>query len=201
MYEYRHLSPEEKKEILRIRKERGYPLHAPPHPYRDEGYYLITAANYEHKHIMASPTRRSEFEIALLEKFREINAQTDGWIIVANHYHILTWVESLDLISRQLKLLHGATSREWNLKDDKVGKRKVWYHFEDRKIRNDRHYYAALNYIHHNPVRHGFCEHANDWPWSSIHLYMEDYGKEWLVEKWNKFKPGKDFGKNWDDFG
>jgi hypothetical protein len=35
-YEYSKLSPEEREELLRIRRERGYPLHAPPHPYRDE---------------------------------------------------------------------------------------------------------------------------------------------------------------------
>ena len=47
-YEYRKLSPQEREEIVRYRNEKGYPLHAPPHPFCDAGAYLISAANFEH---------------------------------------------------------------------------------------------------------------------------------------------------------
>jgi hypothetical protein len=67
-YEYRKLSPSEREEIVRYRQERGYPLHAPPHPFREAGYYLITAAKHEHAPIMDSPLRRTEFEIFLLQQ-------------------------------------------------------------------------------------------------------------------------------------
>jgi putative transposase len=73
-YEYRKLSLEEREELLRIRREHGYPLHAPPHPYREAGYYLISAANFEHVPIMASPERCTEFEIRLLSAMKEIQA-------------------------------------------------------------------------------------------------------------------------------
>lgn len=68
-YEYRKLSLLERKEILEERKKRGYPLHSPPHPFRDEGTYLITAANYEHQHIMENPERRTNFEALWLKSF------------------------------------------------------------------------------------------------------------------------------------
>lgn len=55
-YEYRKLSPKEQEEILRIRHERNYPLHSPPHPVRANGYYLITAACFEHAPVMNPPT-------------------------------------------------------------------------------------------------------------------------------------------------
>jgi hypothetical protein len=29
-----------------------------------------------------------------------------------------------------------------------------------------------LNYIHHNPVRAGLCEHPANWEWSSYHAYL-----------------------------
>ncbi len=200
MYEYRRLTPQERKKIVALRISRGYPPHAPPHPFRGEGYYFISAANFEHQTIMNSIQRRTEFEIALLEKFRDINASVDGWVILPNHYHLLAQVESLDLVSQQLQKLHGATSHQWNREDGLQNKRKVWYRFSDRMIRNEWHYFATLNYIHHNPVRHKCCRHANEWMWSSIHLYLEDYGKDWLVDKWNRFKPGEKFGRGWDDF-
>ena len=78
MYEYRKLSPEERKEIINIRRQCGYSLHAPPHPYREAGHYFISAANYKHQPVMAKNQRRTEFEIALLESFHQINAVVYG---------------------------------------------------------------------------------------------------------------------------
>ena len=54
-YEYRKLTTEEREKVLSQRRELGYPLHASPHPVRDAGRYLISAANFEHVPIMASP--------------------------------------------------------------------------------------------------------------------------------------------------
>lgn len=176
-----------------------YPLHAPPHPYRESGYYLLTAANYEHAWVMETPDRRTEFETRLLKAFHEIEAEVAGWVILANHYHILAGVGSLEQVSATLKQLHGATSYEWNQADGLTGKRKVWYKFADRMIRGDAHYYKALNYIHYNPVRHEYVEHAFDWQWSSLGMYYEDHGQDWLREKWKAHPPEKDYGKGWDE--
>jgi hypothetical protein len=122
-YEYRNLSPKQRKEVVAQRKALGYPLHAPPHPFRDKGYYLLTAANYDHARVMEAPERRTEFETRL------------------------------------------------------------------------------LNYIHYNPVKHGYVENAFDWQWSSLGLYYEEHGRDWLREKWETYLPEKGFGKGWDEMG
>jgi len=54
-YEYRRMTPEQREAVLRLRESRGFPLHAPPHPFKEKTYYMLTAANFEHKHIMSSP--------------------------------------------------------------------------------------------------------------------------------------------------
>jgi len=200
-YEYRNLTPKQRKEVVAQRKALGYPLHAPPHPFRDKGYYLLTAANYDHARVMEAPERRTGFETRLLQAFHEIEADIVGWVVLANHYHILTGVESLDQVSATLKQLHGSTSFEWNQADGMKGKRKVWYKFADRMIRSDAHYYQALNYIHYNPVKHGYVENAFDWQWSSLGLYYDEHGRDWLREKWETYLPEKGFGKGWDEIG
>jgi putative transposase len=198
-YKYRKLSSEERQALLRIRRKRGYPLHAPPHPYRDAGYYLITAANFEHVPIMALPERRTEFEILLLSEMKEINADAVCWVILPNHYHVLVGIESLDSVSVALKHLHGVTSREWNLIDGLTGKRRVWYKFTDQMMRNEKHLHQAFNYVHYNPVKHGFVTDVYEWPWSSLPLYFEDQGRGWLRARWESMPPPPDFGKGWDE--
>lgn len=139
-YEYRHMTPAERAATVEQRRKRGYPLHAPPHPYREAGWYFITATNFEHTHIIVPDERRTAFEEHLLTGMQSIEAEIGGWTVLPNHYHILIGVDSLDDVSAALKQLHGSTSRAWNLEDGLTGQRKVWYKFRDRYIRNERHY-------------------------------------------------------------
>jgi putative transposase len=196
-YLYRQLTPEERKQVVRERQERGYPLHAPPHPSRGPGRYLITAANFEHRYLMDMPGRRTDFEARLLEQLHAQEAQVFAWVVLANHYHVLLQVTHLDNVSSALKRLHGATATEWNQADAETG-RQVWYHFNDRKIRNDQHFYRALNYVHYNPVKHGYVPVVYDWPWSSVHNYLDDRGREWLRKTWQAYRPER-MGQGWDD--
>ena len=94
-YEYRKLAPKEREEIVNYRREHGYPLHAPPHPFRDAGAYLISGANFEHQAIMSSPDRRTEFETRLLNSIKEITEDLIAWVVLPNNYHILIVVRSL----------------------------------------------------------------------------------------------------------
>src|SRR4051794_3785589 len=128
----------------------------------------------------------------------EILAEVYGWVILPNHYHILVGIESLDHVSSASRHLHGATSREWNLADGHTGTRQVWYKYTDRAIRIEAHFYQSLNYIHINPIKHGWVTDPYEWPWSSIHNYAAAHGREWLRSRWRSYPPG-DFGKGWDN--
>ena len=41
----------------------------------------------------------------------------------------------------------------------------------DRNSYNVEAIKAVIDYIHHNPVRRGLCEHPAAWKWSSYRLY------------------------------
>jgi putative transposase len=198
-YEYRRMTPKQRKAVVRLRKSRGYPLHAPPHPFNEKTYYFLTAANFEHKHIMATPERRTEFQTLVLEKLRDAEIEIDGWVFLENHYHVLAFVPAFPKLSELFNSLHGTTSRGWNLEHGLTGKRKVWYQFADRMIRGEAHYYSTLNYIHWNPVKHGYVKRLDEWEWSSFNWYLREKGRDWLVEIWRKY-PIKGYGEKWDIF-
>ncbi len=58
-------------------------------------------------------------------------------------------------------------------------------------------YWATLNYVHHNPVHHGYVKHWQDWPWSSVRESLEEVGHEKAKEIWLRY-PILDYGKKWD---
>jgi putative transposase len=135
----------------------------------------------------------------LLNTLHEIADDVIAWVVLQNHYHFLVYVQSLDHISAALKQLHGTSSREWNIEDGLTGKRRVWYKFADTYIRNEAHLHLVFNYIHYNPVKHGYVTDPYNWHWSSLALYYDDLGRDWLREHWKSYTPPFDFGKGWDD--
>ena len=50
------------------------------------------------------------------------------------------------------------------------GKRGIWQRwYWIHLIRDKRDFKMRMDYIHHNPVKHGYVKKAKDWPYSSIH--------------------------------
>jgi putative transposase len=50
---------------------------------------------------------------------------------------------------------------------DKATNRKVWWQFWDTYISYQYSYFARINYVIQNPVRHGLVKAAADYPWSA----------------------------------
>jgi len=53
------------------------------------------------------------------------------------------------------------------------------------------HYYAALNYLHINPMKHGYVAGPYTWQWSSLTMYAQDHGREWLRSLWKHYPPNQ----------
>jgi putative transposase len=69
----------------------------------------------------------------------------------------------------------------------------------ERGLRSDRHHWATVNYIHHNPVRHKYAARWQDWAFSSAEEFLKEVGRARAVEIWKEY-PVLAYGKGWDDF-
>ena len=45
--------------------------------------------------------------------------------------------------------------------------RQVWHNFWETRLTYENSYFARLNYVHHNPVKHGLVKVAHRYPWCS----------------------------------
>ncbi len=198
-YQWRSLTPKERAELLAWRRLRQNPWHSPPHrPNFGNSCFHITAACYEHQdYIGQNPERMDEFTRNLLALLAENANQTFAWCVLPNHYHAL--VESFDILSllRQIGLFHGRTSYAWNGEENARG-RKVFFRTVDRAMRSERHFFATLNYVHHNPVHHGYAERWTEWRWSSAAEYLAQTSIAEAKRIWREYPIGK-YGKGWDD--
>ncbi len=70
-------------------------------------------------------------------------------------------------------------------KEQGIWQRRFWEH----RIRDAQDFEHHVNYIHYNPVKHGYVSKPVDWPHSSIHRYVRqgilsaDWGNELTLPK------------------
>jgi putative transposase len=119
-----------------------------------------------------------------------------AWCILPNHYHIFPRTDRIKELRHALGQFHGRSSFSWNNEDHNRG-RKVWFNCFDRPIRSERHFWATLNYVHHNPVHHGYVSHWQDWPWSSAREFLGAVGRKQALEIWLQY-PILNYGQKWD---
>jgi putative transposase len=200
-YLWRRLNEKQRAELLAWRKTRGYPWHSPPHrPNFGHLRFLISASCFEHRHYIGhSPERMDNFLRDLLAGFATHAGQTFAWCVLPNHYHVLVKTSDVKALLRELGLLHGRTAHAWNGEEQTRG-RKIFFRAVERAMRSDRHYWATLNYVHHNPVRHGYVARWTDWPWSSATDYLAQTSVEEAQRIWQEY-PLRDYGKDWDEPG
>jgi len=66
-------------------------------------------------------------------------------------------------------------------------------------MRSDGHFWTTINYIHNNPIKHGYVSQWQAWPFSSFHWYLQTHDRDWLLDLWKSY-PVLNYGAGWDDF-
>jgi putative transposase len=196
MYDWRHMTAAQRQDVMCLRQLRGYPGHAPPHS-TGPGTFHLSAANCDHRIILGRDAARLRaFCGAWMGVVESHTDAVHAWCVPPNHYHALVTVQDLEALTAALGRLHGRTSHDWNREDHSQG-RQCWHRASDRRIRSERHFFATLNYIHHNPVHHRVVARWQDWPFSSATQFLAAVGRDEAIRIWQEF-PVRDYGSTWD---
>lgn len=192
------MTDDEREGALALRKARHLPWHSPPHVnFVLAKQYLISASCHNHACIIGkSPERMTACESNLLTICNEFSSRVYAWCVLPNHYHALLKTDRIAELLDQLGEFHGRSAFEWNGEDNRRG-RKVWYNCFERAMKSERHFWVTLNYVHNNPVHHGYVSRWQDWPWSSARNFLSEFGSEKARDIWLRY-PVLDYGKKWD---
>ena len=82
----------------------------------------------------------------------------------ANYSQLLGFIKSC--FSRQIELLEPVSVSRKSKRARGIWQRRFWEHV----IRDELDYSRDLDYIHYNPVKHGYVRSPSEWQYSSIHL-------------------------------
>ncbi|MGH8427056.1 MAG: REP-associated tyrosine transposase [Gammaproteobacteria bacterium] len=112
-----------------------------------------------------------------------------AWVVLPDHLHAV-WTLPRDdpdfsvrwsLIkagfSRTLARGEPITASRRSKRERGIWQRRFWEHL----IRDELDLEQHVDYVHINPVKHGYASRAREWRHSSIHRYIE---RGWLTEDW-----------------
>ena len=134
---------------------------------------MVTGATFRGSRYFPSPDRLDMLQDALFTASREHGWQLLAWAMLANHYHfVAASPREPGTLRHLLGGLHMTTARRVNELDGMPG-RKVWFQYWDSRITFHTSFLARLNYVHHNPVKHGVVRDAEEYPWCSAGWFLQ----------------------------
>jgi putative transposase len=197
MYDWRKMTPEERVTLLEWRQKHHRAWHRPTS--HTKGHWIhLSATCYLHASLIGfSRQRMDQFTESLLDEVSRSSLEVSAWCVLPNHYHVLLRVADPELLTCAIGKFHGRTSHAWNIEEEQQG-RTCFHGCLPKPVTSVEHRWATLNYIHHNPVKHGYVTKWQDWPFSSAHEYLKSIGRDGAQKLWHEF-PVLDMGKGWDD--
>jgi putative transposase len=104
-----------------------------------------------------------------------------GWVVLPEHLHCVIELPVDDddfatrwrLIKMDFSKSLPATERR-SVVRQRRGERGVWQRrYWEHWIRDASDFRAHMDYVHFNPVKHGWANRVQDWPYSTFHRWVE----------------------------
>jgi putative transposase len=117
-----------------------------------------------------------------------------GWVVLPDHLHCLLelpegdsdyalrWRLIKTLFCRSIPADEFRSQVRLRRRERGIWQRRFWEHL----IRDQRDFDHHLDYIHYNPVKHGYVCRVADWPYSTFHhwvvrgVYDEHWGEDYV---------------------
>ncbi|HET7560942.1 MAG TPA: transposase [Rhodanobacteraceae bacterium] len=112
-----------------------------------------------------------------------------AWVVLPDHMHAIWTLPDGDAdfsgrwglikagFSRSIAATEDASPSRHAKRERGIWQRRFWEHL----VRDELDLHRHVDYVHVNPVKHGYAARASDWPHSSIHRYIE---RGWLNDDW-----------------
>ena len=152
--------------------------------YLPGGCFFFTVVTFQRRRIFDDPSSVN----LLREAFRHVRQhrpfRLDAIVVLPDHLHCMWQLPPLDCdYSSRWREIKKFASRRLTVRDPQM---PVWQpRFWEHTIRDEQDWRRHLDYIHYNPVKHGWAATPREWPWSSFHSAVRHgwYELEWGADE------------------
>jgi len=147
--------------------------------------YFFTLVTYRRQPILCDAPIRTALRDAIHEVRTRRPFVVDAWVLLPDHLHCLWTLPpgDADFATRWSQVKRGVsmacgqqyrreawlTASKMKHRESTLWQRRYWEH----QIRNEADFVRHIDYIHYNPVKHGLCQAPSEWPYSTLHRYIE----------------------------
>ena len=160
------------------------------------GTFFFTVVTYRRTRLFDKPEFRALLRNVIQRVRRNYPFSIDAWVLLPEHLHCIWTLPQGDAdFSKRWSLIKSGFSRQAKAiqypmepispsrqkhRESAFWQRRFWEHL----IRDDADFEAHIDYIHFNPVKHGWVNRAEDWPHSTIHRNIKKgfHPENWALE-------------------
>lgn len=157
------------------------------------GTYFFTVATHRRQPLLTHDDVRQALREGIRKAKERFPFKIDAWALLPDHLHCIwtlpegdadfstRWGMIKRYVSQQCaaRYCHSQRSSASRIRRKEAGlwQRRFWEH----QIRDDEDYRRHVDYIHWNPVKHGYAQHVKDWPYSTFHRFVSEghYPPDW----------------------
>jgi putative transposase len=154
------------------------------------GTYFFTVVTYQRRPILTTPESRSILREAFQSVRRRWPFTITAIVLLPEHLHTVWTLPEGDAnySLRWQKIKEHFTSGYQKAVGDvavrrpRSGERAVWQpRFWEHTCSDVDDLKRCVDYVHYNPLKHGYVTRVRDWPWSSFHRYVKlgEYSLDW----------------------
>lgn len=155
--------------------------------YVADSIYFITSVLANRQPLLAVEANMSVFRETLREVRKLYPFTMRAYVFLPDHFHLLIFVPESTSISKLMQSLHRNFTVNYKKLHHITARTKLWQPgFWDHVIRNEQDYLSHLDYIHYNPVKHGYVTCPVDYSHTSFHDYVQ---RSWYDVDWGCVEP------------
>ena len=148
------------------------------------GTFFLTAVTHERRPLFRDASHRAFLRVAIKEVQSRRPFDIVAMVLMPDHFHALWALPADDKdFSNRMRALKYAFTRAYLTAGGDEGaftlsrlrhrNRGVWQkRFHEHFIRDEADLARHLDYIHYNPVKHGYVDSPRKWRWSSFQRYV-----------------------------
>lgn len=152
--------------------------------YVSGGSYFFTLVTERRAPIFRDDTARTGLGVVLRHCRRRWPFRLDALVLLDDHLHAMWTLPEGDTrysarwgwIKKEFTkawLTAGGEEQPCGLSRLRQRRRGVWQRrFWEHTLRDEEDYARHFDYLHYNPVKHGYVDRVADWPYSTFHRWV-----------------------------
>jgi putative transposase len=146
--------------------------------------YFVTLECFQRQTLMARPPVKQMMVESIRETKKQFGLRVAAYVVLDDHAHLVFVAPVETECMGPMNALRARMVRVWRERDQVLEDAPFWSRGMKSRLLADRDDLRAhLDFVHYDPVRHGLCERAFDYPWSSLPARVEQghYPEDWAL--------------------